>query len=211
MPRSPRATITQSAAPTISSARSTAWGFSIFAISGRRVCSRTISTSCRRAHERQRDHVDADRLAVASSSRSSSGTAGSDVDRAGDVQPLARGDRAADLDLGVDLALGRCAPRPRAGAPSRRRDRGSSPPRPRRRGPPRRCSCGARRPAPRSSPQTNVSARPRVSSTTSSRSGPIRSFGPGRSWRIATGRPARPAASRTRRTVSACSSSVPCE
>ena len=61
------------------------------------------------------------------------------------------------------------------------------------------------------SPQTNVSASPGVSSTTSSRSGPIRSFGPGRSCRIATGRPARPAASRTRRTVSACSSSVPCE
>ena len=41
-----------------------------------------------------------------SSSRSSSGTEGSDVGRAGDVQALARGDRAADLDLGFDLVLG---------------------------------------------------------------------------------------------------------
>ena len=37
----------------------------------------------------------------------------------------------------------------------------------------------------------------------------MRSFGPGRSWRIATGRPARPAASRTSCAVSACSSCVP--
>ena len=52
---------------------------------------------------------------------------------------------------------------------------------------------------------------PGLSSAMSSTSGPIRSFGPGRSWRIATGRPARPAASRTRWAVSACCSAVPCE
>ena len=39
----------------------------------------------------------------------------------------------------------------------------------------------------------------------------MRSFGPGRSWRIATGRPTRPAALRTRWAVSACCSAVPCE
>ena len=52
MPRSPRATITQSAARTISSARCTAWGFSILAISGSRVWRRTISmSSARRTNE----------------------------------------------------------------------------------------------------------------------------------------------------------------
>src|ERR1035438_4063791 len=44
MPRSPRATITQSATFTISAARSTACGFSILAISGRRVWSRYSPT-----------------------------------------------------------------------------------------------------------------------------------------------------------------------
>ena len=39
----------------------------------------------------------------------------------------------------------------------------------------------------------------------------MRSFGPGRSCRIATWRPARPAASRTSCAVSACSSALPCE
>ena len=65
MPRSPRATITQSAARTISSARSTACGFSILAISGSRVCSRTNVDVLGAAHERQRDEVDADLLAGA--------------------------------------------------------------------------------------------------------------------------------------------------
>ena len=60
-------------------------------------------------------------------------------------------------------------------------------------------------------PQTNVIASPGLSSTTPSRSLPMRSFGPGRSCRIATWRPARPAASRTRRAVSACSSALPWE
>ena len=45
IPRSPRATITQSAARRIDSAFSTPWGFSIFATSGSRVRSRTYSTS----------------------------------------------------------------------------------------------------------------------------------------------------------------------
>ena len=104
MPRSPRATITQSAALRISSARSTACGFSILAISGSRVCSRTCSTSSgRRTNDSATMSTPID-SPWRSSSRSSSGTAGSDVDRAGDVQALARGDRAADLDLGFDLA-----------------------------------------------------------------------------------------------------------
>ena len=48
-----------------------------------------------------------------------------------------------------------------------------------------------------SGPQVKVTVSPGRSSATSSRSLPMRSFGPGRSWRIATGRPARPAALRT--------------
>src|SRR6478735_1251376 len=66
-------------------------------------------------------------------------------------------------------------------------------------------------PSPPLGPHTNVVASPGLNSTTPSRSLPIRSFGPGRSCRIATWRPARPAASRTRRAVSACSSALPWE
>src|SRR3954454_17812860 len=60
-------------------------------------------------------------------------------------------------------------------------------------------------------PHTNVVASPGLNSTTPSRRAPMRSFGPGRSCRIATWRPARPAASRTSRAVSACSSALPWE
>ena len=61
------------------------------------------------------------------------------------------------------------------------------------------------------SPQTNVTSSPGLSSAMPSTSLPMRSFGPGRSCRIATGRPARFAASRTRCAVSACSSALPWE
>ena len=61
------------------------------------------------------------------------------------------------------------------------------------------------------SPHTNVTWSPGLSSAMSSTSLPIRSLGPGRSCMIATGSPARFAASRTRDAVSACSSAVPCE
>src|SRR3954468_2830471 len=57
----------------------------------------------------------------------------------------------------------------------------------------------------------NVVLSPGLNSTTPSRRAPMRSFGPGRSCRIATWRPARPAASRTSRAVSACSSALPWE
>ena len=60
-------------------------------------------------------------------------------------------------------------------------------------------------------PQANVRRSPGLSSATSSRSGPMRSLGPGRSWRIATWRPAWSAAVRRRAAVSAFSSGVPCE
>src|SRR5262245_19749209 len=63
--------------------------------------------------------------------------------------------------------------------------------------------------APFSLPQWNVTASPAFRSTTSPASGPMRSFGPGRSCSSATGRPARPAASRTHSAVSACSSWEP--
>ena len=105
MPRSPRATITQSAARTISSARSTACGFSILAISGSRVCSRTRLDVLGAAHERQRDEVDADLLAGAQVLEVLLGHGRQRGGLARDVEALARGDGAADLDHGVDLAV----------------------------------------------------------------------------------------------------------
>src|SRR3954454_4001560 len=65
--------------------------------------------------------------------------------------------------------------------------------------------------APFSPPHTKVVVSPGLNSATPSRSLPMRSFGPGRSCRTATWRPARPAASRTSRAVSACSSALPWE
>src|SRR3954454_6500481 len=62
-----------------------------------------------------------------------------------------------------------------------------------------------------SMPAHSVRWSPARSSATSSRSGPMRSLGPGRSWRMATGRPARPAAERMRSTFSSCSSRLPWE
>ena len=121
MPRSPRATMTQSAARMISSARSTACGFSIFAMSGRRVCSRTNAMS---SGERTNDSATMSTpifSPTARCARSSSGTAGQLVERAGDVQALARGDRAADLDLGLDLERRRAHVRARAAGRCRRR------------------------------------------------------------------------------------------
>ena len=106
MPRSPRATITQSETLRIASARSTACGFSILAISGVRVCSRTNVTSSGWRTKRQRDEVDADLRADAQVLEVLLGDGGEVGRLARDVEPLARGDRAADLDLGVDLALG---------------------------------------------------------------------------------------------------------
>ena len=104
IPRSPRATITQSAAWMIASASSTAWGFSILAISGRSVCSRTSSTSsARRTNDSATRSTPID-SPKRSSSRSSSGIVGQRGQRAGHVQPLARGHGAAQLDLGVHLA-----------------------------------------------------------------------------------------------------------
>ena len=61
------------------------------------------------------------------------------------------------------------------------------------------------------SPHTNVTSSPGLSSAIPSVSGPMRSFGPGRSCSTATWRPARPAAWRTSDAVSACSSAVPWE
>ena len=123
MPRSPRATITQSAARTISSARCTACGFSILAISGSRVCLRRNVDVLGAAHERQRDEVDADLLAGPHVLEVLLGHRRQRRRLAGDVQALARGDRAADLDLGVDLAVARPRRRSRAGGRRRRRGR----------------------------------------------------------------------------------------
>ena len=189
MPRSPRATITVSAARMISSASSTACGFSILAISGSRVWRRTVSHVLGAAHERQRDHVDADRLAEAQHVEVLLGHGGQAAGVARDVEALARGDRAADLDqrsrprtspsrtcldAQADGAVGEVddvvgIDRARPGRPT--------------------TPTSARRRRGRSVPQTSTSRSPGLSSTRSSSSAPMRSLGPGRSWRIATGRP----------------------
>jgi hypothetical protein len=62
-----------------------------------------------------------------------------------------------------------------------------------------------------SEPQTSSSVSPARNSAMSSLSAPIRIFGPGRSWRIATWRPALAAAARIRSAFSAWISRLPCE
>ena len=105
MPRSPRATITQSAARTISSARVTACGFSIFATSGSRVCLRSSTISSARRTKLSATMSTPIRSPVRTCSRSSSGTAGSAAVSPGMFRPWREDDRAADLDHRVDLAL----------------------------------------------------------------------------------------------------------
>ena len=121
MPRSPRATIRQSEARTMSSMRSTACGFSILAISGSRVCWRSAVDLLGAPHEAQRDQVDADPLARPQVGEVLLGDGGEVGDLAGEVEALAGGDGAADLDQGVELAARRAGPRRRAGARRRRR------------------------------------------------------------------------------------------
>ena len=77
MPRSPRATMMQSATRMISSACSTAWGFSILAISGTRVCSRTVSTSSGRRTKLKATMSTPMRRPASRWAKSSSGTDGS--------------------------------------------------------------------------------------------------------------------------------------
>ena len=116
MPRSPRATMMQSATRTMSSARATACGFSIFAISGMRVCSRTWRMSSGR-----RTKLSATRSTPifdpgAQVLEVLLGHGRELVGGPGDVEALARGDDAAELDLAVELARLR-----RASAMTRRR------------------------------------------------------------------------------------------
>ena len=87
MPRSPRATITQSAARTISSARWTACGFSILAISGSRVCLRSDVTSSARRTNESATRSTPIRSPVRTWSRSSSGTEGSAAVSPGMLRP----------------------------------------------------------------------------------------------------------------------------
>ena len=209
MPRSPRATMTQSAALRIASARSTACGFSIFAMSGSRVWRRTASTSSTPAHEGQRDEVDADALPrVQHSPGRPSGTDGRISVSPGMFSPCREATappnstsqsnswhRAHGGDAQADRAVGQVhdlAGIDRVGQLGIATE-----------------ICRAS-PSP-SSWQTKVTVLPVSSSTRSSTSWPMRILGPGRSWRIATGRPAAFAASRTMREVSACSSTLPWE
>ena len=87
IPRSPRATIRQSAARTISSIASTACGFSIFAISGIRVCSRTwLMSSARRTKDSATRSTPID-SPKRRPSRSSSGRVGRSVSSPGTFRP----------------------------------------------------------------------------------------------------------------------------
>ena len=189
---------------------STACGFSILAISGSRVCSRTVLDVLGRAHERQRDQVDADRLAEAQHVEVLLGHRLQAAGRAGDVQALARGDRAADLDRRLDLAVADAdAARPAAGSrrrPGRSRRRGR-PPRPA-----RAQLTDIRRSSPSSvEPHISTSRSPGLSSTMSSRarrSAASARAGPGGSR---PGGRRGSAAARTRSAFSACSSRLPCE
>ena len=104
MPRSPRATITQSAAlQDLLGALDRLGLLHLRDQRQPRVLAHELDV-LGAAHERQRDHVDADRLAVAQQLEVLLGHRGQSHCRPGDVQALARGDRAADLDLRLDLA-----------------------------------------------------------------------------------------------------------
>jgi hypothetical protein len=92
IPRSPRATIAQSAARTISSIRWTACGVSILAIGGSRVWARTAVMSSARRTKGQRDEVDADLRAEAQVLGVHLGHRGAGGGAAGDIEPLVGGD-----------------------------------------------------------------------------------------------------------------------
>ena len=133
MPRSPRATITPSAASTISAAFAAACGFSIFAITGRsRPPSASRARTGSRSSRRRMNESAIMSTPISSPAsirrRSSSLTAGSDMFDVRQVQALARRHRAADLDLGHHLAVDDL-PLPAAGS---RRRRGRPRRRPRR-------------------------------------------------------------------------------
>ena len=104
MPRSPRATITQSAALMISSARSTAWGFSILAISGSRVCWRTKSTSSARRTKESATRSTPSCSPNSSISRSRSGTEGRFATSPGMFRPWWEATAPPISTVGGDLA-----------------------------------------------------------------------------------------------------------
>ena len=110
------------------------------------------------------------------------------------LRPWREATGAADLDDGVDLALARGAwpSTRRRTVPSARYMTSSGPTASASPSQEMYMRCLSPSPPPSPSPQTKVRSSPGPSSTTSSRSLPMRSFGPGRSCRIATWRPARP-------------------
>ncbi len=204
MPRSPRATITQSAARTISSARCTACGFSILAISGSRVWPRTNSTSSARRTNDSATRSTPIFSPVRRCSRSSSGTAGSVAASPGMLSPWREATGPPiSTTVSISPSAGRVLVTRRRTEPSARYMISSGPTASASPSHAMNILWRSPSPPPSPSPHTNVRGSPAPSSTTSSRSLPIRSFGPGRSCRIATWRPARPAALRTRSATSA--------
>ncbi len=108
-PRSPRATMIPSKARTISSRLSTACGFSIFAMTGRRMPSSSMIrwTSSMSAALRTKESaiMSARRCRAQRRSASSfSESAGTLIVDTGQVEALVVGDLAADLDPGDDVA-----------------------------------------------------------------------------------------------------------
>ena len=130
-PRSPRAImIPLPAASMISSARSAAWGFSIFAISGMSAPRSRSRASTFSRSEGRRTKETASRSIPFSQAKSIQGSSeapvsGSSWSAPGQVDALVGADRAAGLDLAGDLAaLDRERP---AGGPGRRRGRRGRP------------------------------------------------------------------------------------
>ena len=180
----------------MSSSAATASAFSIFAITWAVEPDASISvfSACdvgRRADERERDEVDAERRARTRGRRCPCASAtGSAAARPGRLTPLCELTVAADEDLAARRGRGR----PRRRAAGRRRRRSAR--RARAGGPSRARPArpGGRRPARRPRPAI-VTSSPR-SSSTGAASSPMRSFGPCRSAISATGRPTSSCASR---------------
>src|SRR5215218_5834981 len=178
IPRSPRATITQSAARTISSARWTACGFSILAISGSRVClRRNVTSSARRTNESATRSTPI-RSPVRTWSRSSSGTDGSAAVSPGMLRPWREATEPPTSTVAsISPSPGRVALTRRRTAPSARYMTSPASTVSAR---PAQVMCMRRlSPSASFSPQTKVSGSPGLSSAIPPASGPIRSLAPG--------------------------------
>ena len=190
MPRSPRATITQSAARTISSARWTACGFSILAISGSRVWPRTNSTSSARRTNDSATRSTPIFSPTARCSRSSSGTAGSEAASPGMLRPWreATGPPISTI-VSISPCSGRVAATRRRTVPSARYMTSSGPTASASPSQEMYMRCLSPRAVVVAAAHEGQRARPGRARRRRRASLPMRSFGPGRSCSTATWRP----------------------